>query len=370
MRKSTIFIIMLMLLIVSGCGAKKVTNNHIKTTTQKVINAPSKTWSFSKEVKSDLTRKGPSNDMAPSSVSKENSLATWKTEDGEFTSDSIQYQQISVAEWKKNLQKNYMQSYQSKIHYMSISQINAVLKTLGSDIKISQLSDLIFLKHVTGSLPVTQAFVAKNHTLYAINMHYMEDDPAHTINRGQSFTDVDHKKTADHVAVKALNGTWIAPKTVTSAEDSGKILIQDGYLYQHRYNSIERSAVEDLSAYPLAKLNQNTTYTMKKREAGWAGYQLTDKNIASGDSLGYLYLFINPKEMVRIGAGQTTSYEKTGDTVSGTDLPQDYLTIFNKPDSKNQVISTITVKSDAPIIGKTSSIKYLTDDLAGQISEK
>jgi len=371
MRKSHFLIIILMMLILSGCSSqtnKKTTTNQVKAATHKVINAPTKTWTFKQEVNSDQTKRhGVSKKINPSTETKENILRSWTTDNGQFTSAPIQYKQTSLTKWKQNFQKNYQPSYRKHIHYMKVKQINATLKKLGSDIKIDQLSDLIFLKASSGTLPLNQAFVAKGNKLYALTIEYYDTDQTITISRGQSFVNTNTKKSVEHVDTKQINGTWVAPETKTSANDSGKIMVKDGFLYQRRYDSIERSAVQDLSTYSTAELNQNTTYNTQKSEASRAGYQLNQKSIASGDSIGYLYIFVNSNKLVRIGQGQTTSYDKTNDSVSDSDLSPDYLKIFNDNNSKEADVSILTVKSDEPVIDMSSSINYLTDPYAGQI---
>jgi hypothetical protein len=253
---------------------------------------------------------------------------------------------------------------------MSVDQINAVLKKLGAKFKITHLTDLIFLATKSNGLTIEQAFAAKGHHLYAINIPYFDNDQTQTIDRGEVFTDTDTKKATGQISLAKLNGTWIAPQTTTSSADTGKILIKDGYLYQRRFDSIERSAIQNLSAYSLISLNQNTTYANQKINAANAGYQLTRKAVASGDSLGYLYLFINQNKMIRIAAGVTTDYEKTNTLVAASDLPQDDITIFQQMDQKNpgEAASTITIKAGPAVVGVSESIKYLTDPEAGQIT--
>lgn len=285
---------------------------------------------------------------------------------------AVKYQRVSLAKWQKDQRKHYVKDIQKKIHYMSVAQVNAVLKKLGANFKINKLSDLIFLETKTSSMPVDQAFVAKGHHLYGINIQYLDADQTTTINRGTSFTDTSTGKIAKHVAVSKLNGTWIAATTTTSSSDTGKIMVTDGYLYQHRYNSYERSAIQDLSHYSLASLNQNNTYASQKTEAANGGYQLTAKSVASGDSVGYLYLFVSENRLIRIGQGQTTTYQKTSTTVADVDLPESDLKIYEQMDQRypTSPASTITTKADAPVIGLTDSIKYLTDADAGQITEQ
>lgn len=117
-------------------------------------------------------------------------------------------------------------------------------------------------------------------------------------------------------------------------------------------------------------LNQNMTYASQKTNAARAGYQLTQKSVASGDSLGYLYMFVNENKLIRIGQGQTTTYQKTSSLVAANDLPKDDITIFEQLDQKKtgEAASTITVKAGPPIVGMSSSIKYLTNPDAGQIT--
>jgi len=196
---------------------------------------------------------------------------------------AVKYQRVSLAKWQLDQRSHYVKAVQKNIHYMSVAQVNAVLKKLGANFKISKLSDLIFLETKTSGMPVDQAFVAKGHHLYGINIQYMTADQTITINRGTAFTDTSTKKTANHVAVSKLNGTWIAAETTTSSSDTGKIMIKDSYLYQHRYDSFERSAIQDLSHYSLTSLNQNNTYASQKSEAANGGYQLTAKSVASGE---------------------------------------------------------------------------------------
>lgn len=218
-------------------------------------------------------------------------------------------------------------------------------------------------------MTLPEAFVAKGHHLYSINIQYVDTKQTITIARGQSFTDTSTKKETSQISLNKLNGTWIAPETTTSSSDTGKIMIEDGYMYQHRYNSYERSAIQKLSSYSLISLNQNITYAAQKVNAANAGYQLTQKAVASGDSLGYLYLFVNENQLVRIGQGTTTTYKKTSTLVAASDLPQDDITTFEEMDQKHpgEAASTITVDASAPVVGMSNSIKYLTVADAGQI---
>ena len=371
MRKLSLFILTFILLLISGCriAKHKSTSYDIKANTQKIINSDSKTWIFNEAINSKQTKFGVSSKIDTSAITKANDLDLWTTSKGKFKSIATGYKQASFSEWKKLSRKHYMKSYQKKLHYMSVKQVNEALKALGAKFEINKMTDLIFLKPEIGDLTLNQAFVAKGHKLYAIDIQYMDVEQTTTIERGKSFVDTQNKKSAKHLDVSSLNGTWIAPETTTSANDSGKILVKDGYLYQHRYDSFERSAIQDLSKYSLISLNQNSTYALQKREAAQAGYQLSRDTVASGDSLGYLYLFTNKKELLRIGAGQATKYQKTSDTISSTDLPQNQVDIFTKVDTANpkNAASTITTKAGPSIVSISSSIKYLTDSEAGQI---
>ncbi|HIY94014.1 hypothetical protein [Companilactobacillus sp. HBUAS56275] len=371
MRKLNLLILTLILLFISGCSASKpkTASYDIKANTQKIIKSDSKTWIFNEAISSKQTGSKVSNKISTSVVSKANDLDIWTTSKGEFKSIATGYKQTSFSEWKKLSRKHYMKSYQKKLHYMSVQQVNEALKALGAKFEISKMSDLVFLKPEIGDLGLNQAFVAKGHKLYAIDIQYMDVDQTTVIDRGKSFTDTQNKKSAKHLDVNSLNGTWIAPETTTSAEDSGKILVKNGYLYQHRYNSFERSAIQDLSKYSLISLNQNSTYALQKREAAHAGYQLSRDTVASGDSIGYLYLFTSEKELIRIGAGKSTKYQKNSDNVSSTDLPQNEVNIFTQADTNNpkKSASTITTKAGASIVGISSSVNYLTDPEAGQI---
>jgi len=378
MRKSILTIIALTLLVLSGCSTKKsqtatTASPSVKATTEKTIKSASKTWTFSQSVSSKQTKKnGVDNQLTTAAVSRTGALTNWTTAKGQFMSYAVKYQRVSLAKWQKDQRKHYVKDIQKKIHYMSVAQVNAVLKKLGANFKINKLSDLIFLETKTSSMPVDQAFVAKGHHLYGINIQYLDADQTTTINRGTSFTDTSTGKIAKHVDVSKLNGTWIAATTTTSSSDTGKIMVTDGYLYQHRYNSYERSAIQDLSHYSLASLNQNNTYASQKTEAANGGYQLTAKSVASGDSVGYLYLFVSENRLIRIGQGQTTTYQKTSTTVADVDLPESDLKIYEQMDQRypTSPASTITTKADAPVIGLTDSIKYLTDADAGQITEQ
>ncbi|WP_057895982.1 hypothetical protein [Liquorilactobacillus oeni] len=374
MRKLTFFIIALIILLTSGCSTQKqktaITTNTVKATTLKVLKPNSKTWTFSKKISSKQTSNhGVSNSISTSAVSKTDDLSNWTTSKGRFISYSVKYKQVPLKEWQRDMRKNFVKNAQKKIHLMTVTQVNASLKKLGAGFKISKLSDLIFLETQTNGMPLNQAFVAKGHHLYAIDIQYIDTDQTITIDRGQVFADTRTKKAAGQIAAAKLNGTWIAAETTTSASDTGKIMIKDGYLYQHRYDSFERSAIQNLNSYSLISLNQNATYASQKINAARAGYQLNQKTVASGDSLGYLYLFINENKLIRIGQGQATTYQKTSTLVAANDLPQDDIKIFEQMDQKNpaEAASTITVKADAPLVGMSSSIKYLTDPEAGQI---
>jgi hypothetical protein len=373
MHKLKIFTIALLILVISGCSlqSKKKTTPTIKMTTRQALKPAEKTWTFTKGVSSKQTKKqGVADKLTESVISKTDELSSWTTSKGKFMSGSVNYKQVSFKKWQRDTQKNYTKSAQSKIHYMSITQVNAVLKKLGANFKITKLTDLIFLETKINGMTLPQGFVAHKNQLYALNIQYVDTDQTITLGRGQLFTATNGKKTGSQLSLSKLNGTWIAAATTTSANDTGKLMIKNGYIYQHRYNSFERSAIQDLNSYSLISLNQNQTYALQKANASNAGYQLTRKSVASGDSLGYLYLFINQNKLVRIGQGEVTSYSKTSTLIAANDLPQDDITIFNQMDQKNpgEAASTITVDASAPLVGMSSSIKYLTDGEAGQIT--
>ncbi|MFT8477422.1 MAG: hypothetical protein ABF682_08455 [Liquorilactobacillus sp.] len=373
MRKLNLFIIALLMVVVSGCNLQKkgkVVDDTVKTTTNKTLQAKSKTWTFSRGISSKQTKnQGVSKQITSSVVSKTDALSSWTTSKGQFMSSSVNYRRVSLKKWKQNMLKNYIKSAQKSIHLMSVSQVNDALKKLGSDIRISKLSDLVFLETKINGMTLPEAFVAKGHHLYSINIQYADTKQTIIIARGQSFTDTSTKKATSQISLNKLNGTWIAPETTTSSSDTGKIMIEDGYMYQHRYNSYERSAIQKLSSYSLISLNQNITYAAQKVNAANAGYQLTQKAVASGDSVGYLYLFVNENQLVRIGQGTTTTYKKTSTLVAANDLPQDNITTFEEMDQKHpgEAASTITVDASAPIVGMSNNIKYLTNADAGQI---
>lgn len=378
MRKRYILGLSFLLLLLTSCAAQKSKQTtkqnatvSVKTTTNHVLQAKSKTWVFTKKVVSQQTKKrGVASQLTTSMVSKTDTTTNWVTAKGQFMAGSVNYKKVSLKEWRKNLNHNFVKSGRKKIHLMSVDQVNAVLKKLGANFRIAHLTDLIFLATKSNGLTIAQAFAAKGHHLYAINIPYFDNNQTLTIDRGEVFTDTGTKKATGQISLAKLNGTWIAPQTTTSSTDTGKILIKDGYLYQQRFDSFERSAIQNLSTYSLISLNQNTTYANQKINAANAGYQLTQKTVASGDSLGYLYLFINQNKMIRIGAGVTTNYKKVNTLVAASDLPQDDITIFQQMDQKNpgEAASTITVKAGPAVVGMSKSIKYLTNPEAGQIT--
>lgn len=79
---------------------------------------------------------------------------------------------------------------------------------------------------------------------------------------------------------------------------------------------------------------------------------------------------MNDHELLRIGAGQATSYQKTDSLVAAADLSQTDQTIFEQLDQQKlgESASTITVKAGPAVVGMSDSINYLTDATAGQIS--
>lgn len=267
MRKLAICFIALLALILSGCGPAKPksTTNNVKPTTQKLLKSESKTWTFEQSVSSQLTRHGLIDKLTTSEPSKMSRDSSWTTSNGKFISNSLTYRQISLADWKAGTKKHYTKQTQKDIHYLTVPQVNAVLSKLGAKVTIQKLSDLVFIESENKPTVLNQAFVAQGHQLYAITVAYMDNRSPISIERGQSFSDTSTKPAANHVDVAKLNGVWIAADTETSAEDSGKLLVKDNYLYQHRYNSYERSAIEDLAKYPLITLNQSSTYSAQKR---------------------------------------------------------------------------------------------------------
>ncbi|WP_318766169.1 hypothetical protein [Lactiplantibacillus carotarum] len=380
MRKTLLFPLALLLFALAGCGHAKTNKQNTtatvsaKAVTKKAIGGQSKTWQFDQEVTSQQTQtNGLSDQLSLSTVKKANALTEWTTTNGEFTRFSSKYPQISYKAWQKEQRQHVVKSYQKTMHYITVAQANATLKKLGATIQIKKITDLIFLKPASGSLTVDEAFVAKGHHLYGITVEYRDSTTTTptTVTRGTAYTDRSSGKSVDHVAPSKLNGTWVAANTTTSANDSGKILIKNGYLYQHRYDSYERSAVQDLSKYARASLNQNITYAAQKRDAAHAGYDLGTSAVASGDSVGYLYLFLTDSRMIRIAQGQVTTYDKTSNLIAATDLPVADLQIFSQMDKLNpgDATSTITVKADAPMVGMSTSIDYLTNSEAGQISK-
>lgn len=361
----------------AGCTTQTFAPAHhhpVKATTQKVLQAKTKTWTFDQAVSSKQTKHGVASKLEASVVDKTTTQSSWTTSQGQFLSVGIKHRQVSFSKWQRAQQRHIMKSYRHRLHYMSVSQVNAVLKKLGAPIKISKLTDLIYLE--TGSstdpLPVATAFVAKGHHLYAINMQYSDTDQTTTIDRGRSFTDTSTKVTPRHISVNQLNGTWIAAETTTSASDTGKLMIKNGYLYQHRYDSYERSAIQDLSRYSLGSLNQNVTYAAFKTDAAHAGYQLAHNTVASGDSTGMLYIVINANKIIRINQQLVTTYNKTSTIVAASALPQTDIDIFNQMDQQHpgESAATITVKAGPARVALTSSLNYLTDPDAGQITKE
>ncbi|RRK09756.1 hypothetical protein D1831_10900 [Lactiplantibacillus garii] len=381
MRKVILGLVTSLLVILAGCGANQASKTKSKATaadnsvvknTQQATRAASKTWVFDQAVSSKQTKRGLQDTLTTSVVSKLQADSSWTTAKGQFTSNSIDYQRVSLAKWKRDGLKHVMKSYQHTVHYVSVAQVNAVLKKLGADVQIHQLTDLVFLETKNGGEPLSTGFVASGHHLYEINVEYRDADTPTTVDRGTKYTDTATKTAVSHVDPADLAGTWIAPETTTSATDTGKMMVKAGYLYQHRYDSFERSAVQDLATYSLTSLNQNTTYAEQKRNAAKAGYHLTNRVVASGDSLGYLYLFISKDKMIRIGQGDVTTYEHTSATVAPADLPTADVKLFDQTTKKHpgSAASTVTVKAGAPKVGMSSSVKYLTDPEAGQITSE
>lgn len=375
MRKSILLPIVLLVLITTGCSTTQhkaqSTASPNQATTQKVLTDSAKTWTLVQKVVSKQTDDGPDDNLKTATPTNLDKTTKWTTNKGRLTSANHQYKQISLKQWEKQSKKTQLKPLQKYYHLMTVNQVNATLKQLGANFEIKQLSELIFLNGQTDATVFPQALIAKGHHLYAINMQYMTNGLYTTLDRGQVMTDITPKPKAKPAALPSLNGTWVAAKTTASANDSGQLLIKDGYLYQKRYDSYERSAIQSLTNYSKKTLKQNPIYPTQQAAATKAGYQLTAKSIASGDSVGYLYLFINDKQLVRIGEGIATQYDKTSPQVTTSDLPETNITIFEQMDTQNpgEVASTITTKASAPIVGLSASINYLTDSTAGQITD-
>ncbi|KRM21068.1 lipoprotein [Latilactobacillus graminis DSM 20719] len=344
-----------------------------RDTTKKILADDSKIWLSKKQLLSQQTSRGLSEQITVSNITQQTAPKQWQMIKGQLTNQSVSYQPISFKKWQHDSRRSLIKSYQKTLHLITVAQANTALKKLGANFKISHLSDFIFLETKTGQVTINQGFIAKGNQLYAISTQYRDSNEPTTFNRGQLFTS--HKiaanPTAKPVTLNHLNGTWIAADTTTSANDTGKMMVKDGFLYQQRYDSLERSAIQDLSQYSLMTLNQNTTYAAQKRAAAQADYELTPKSIASGDSIGYLYLFMNDHVLLRIGAGQTTSYQKTDSQLAASDLSQTNQIIFKQLDQQKpgEAASTITVKAGPAVVGMSKSLKYITDATAGQITK-
>lgn len=382
MRKTFILTLALLLLL-AGCGVqpkktsqpaestKKTTVTNVKPTTEKIIQGATQTWTFKKKVVSQQTTKGVSNQLTISPTTRSDTQTNWTTGQGQISGNTAPYNQISFKTWSRQTRQSVTKEGQDDLHFMSVTQINQTLKKLGANFKIGSLNDLIYLETKTKTMVLPEAIIAKDDHLYIINIEYITPEHTQTIDRGQVLDSITTQQKTTQVPLTQLNGTWTAAGTTASANDSGKVLVKDGYLYQQRYDSYERSVIQSLASESATTLSKNAMFTDQQSSAAKAGYQLTGKSVASGDSIGYLYLFVNNQKLVRIGEGLATDYQKASDQVSEKELPQQSITIFKQMDAKypGEVASTITTKADAPIVGMSDSINYLTDVTAGQITE-
>lgn len=382
MRK-TFILTLTSLLLLTGCGvqAKKTTQStkstkqatitNVKPTTEKIIQGATQTWTFGKRVGSQQTTKGVSEQLTISPTTRSDAQTNWTTGQGQISGNTAPYDQISFKTWSRQTRQSVTKEGQDDLHFMSVTQINQTLKKLGANFKIGSLNDLIYLETKTKTMVLPEAIIAKDDHLYIINIEYITPEHTQPIDRGQVLDSITTQQKTTQVPLTQLNGTWTAAGTTASANDSGKVLVKDGYLYQQRYDSYERSAIQSLASESATTLSKNAMFTDQQSSAAKAGYQLTGKSVASGDSIGYLYLFVNNQKLVRIGEGLATDYQKTSDQVSEKELPQQSITIFKQMDAKypGKVASTITTKADAPIVGMSDSINYLTDVTAGQITE-
>ncbi|MEY2357893.1 hypothetical protein AB4860_01405, partial [Lactiplantibacillus plantarum] len=177
-------------LALAGCTTQTFApvkhHRSVKATTQKVIQAPTKTWTFDQAVSSSQTKHGVASNLDISVVDKTTAQSSWTTSNGQFLSAGVKHRQVSYAKWHHDQQRHIMKSYRHRLHHMSVSQINAVLKKLGASIQINKLTDLIYLEsgNHTDPLPVNTAFAAKGHHLYAVNIQYSDTEQATTIERG------------------------------------------------------------------------------------------------------------------------------------------------------------------------------------------
>ncbi|MQS44995.1 hypothetical protein [Companilactobacillus mishanensis] len=372
MKKISLLVLLLTIIGITGCGNKTVSDNHVKKNTEKVLNSSSKTWVFDKSISSNMEKHTLSNDISVSSMKKTSMETTWSTSNKKFHNGAIEYHQVSLKKWKQGIESHVTKEAQNTIHYLTVEQINASLKKLGANVTIDQLSDLIFLQTESNGVDLTDGFIADGNHLYQVTAEYRDVEDLRTIERGKSYLDTGVKKDITNVPVDKLNGTWVAPETTTSATDSGKVLIKDGFFYQKRFDSIERSAIQNLQKYSLVSLNQNNTYSEQKRNAARAGYDLSQKSVATGDSLGYLYIFLSKEKMLRIGGGQTVTYDKLNNIIAPSDLSTNEIDVFKNSDnhSSGQTASTLTAKSDASFLEMSKSINYLTDPEAGQITDR
>ncbi len=137
MRKTLLITTLLTITLLAGCQAKKpassttsraqptTTTYANRTTTKKALAADSQTWLFNKQLLSKQTKNGLSDDITVSNIAQMTTPKSWLTSKSTFTSQPINYQQISFKKWQQDSRSHLMKSYQKTLHLMTVAQVNA-----------------------------------------------------------------------------------------------------------------------------------------------------------------------------------------------------------------------------------------------------
>ena len=97
-------------LALAGCTTQTFApaqhHRSVKVTTQKVIQAPTKTWTFDQAVSSSQTKHGVASNLDISVVDKTTAQSSWTTSNGQFLSAGVKHRQVSYAKWHHDQQRH------------------------------------------------------------------------------------------------------------------------------------------------------------------------------------------------------------------------------------------------------------------------
>jgi hypothetical protein len=309
--------------LLTACGkqaAQKTSSVYQHSTSQ--LQKNDQVWAEEAVATAALDSK---NGLTAEKRTNDDKLAPWITSKGKFY-NVANYQQTNYAAIKKQLKKN--DSMPQNLHFVTVKQVNATLKTLGATVRIKSLNDLVYIKQTNGTtFQNGTGFLIAGDKLYDVYVSYTSGTKGASVNRGTVYTRKLKYASSKAVTPAAIAGLW-------QASDGTKALVKNQQLVTIQNDAFVRGTIENLGALKQSELYGTMSYYLRQTTTTKKGVKLSSNSLASGDLWGNLYVFLSASKMVQVTNSSVKVFTKTGAKDDTADFPKQVFTAFKELDKE------------------------------------